>query len=1131
MNGLTDYEFDGPERKWDVAKKENAKSSLKMMITPQILRESPSDEIIDFDSDLSFISGGVPFIRGKDSMELGLRDSILFGSRKPMSSVPQFKGALMPTMFSGFQRSSRERYNDGFSAGYTTRAKYPSRPAIQWIDGLFPGLPAVPAEYEPPKDFKPWPADLRKLAESLLRTGQLAKLEGGLIIERESEYFDSRWESLTSRSKTLQLVSPQAWLVRSGGNGSQTIVQWCNEEERGVLSKSFQLGRLRAAEPRDLGQPPLTLAGNVIASLERSYWNYEVSLSEPTGGRSSGENRQLATLVLRHPTNKEYEIRFTIDTGRGVLVKTESIQKGEVTSSSVFSDFVEIAGAWWATRIEAFDKDGKRTSLTTQKLRQVPTNEFQRRIDRELSGRDKVQFLRMPLMALGKAKKARDEGKAAFEDQIVLMLHFAASQQWDRVVEHLEAAEKLAGDKPGMFWLRNVFLLSSRRHEELRRRILARAAAAAHPRVAGQFPVDEYFLAKYLRNQASSVLQANEMLELLETLRPVFERQEPWLGAMKNWSQQRVNYLRNTGQQEEALALQGELARQYPRDYNLQQQYAQSLVNARRFDEAEVWLDRVLVEESKWLTHEEESLRNVYTQMLRSRGDYPALVTYLAAWIEKNPESGSAYQQYLSALVRADREDEANDTIAAWLAEGHSTDELSPAAGERLYAAARQAVGQGYNLYTDRFDERWLTPLADLVVFTARLDESPQAMHVQAVVQIMGHSQFQQTDECREVRRVVARLLVARIDTLPVDRVQRFYGWIAPNDPPVDNDVWQRVSDGLTKRWEAEEDANEKHRLSQPLIQILSGKLGTEPHLAFRRRQLAEGPEKYRTAYARQLFDTLIGQPWTQSHEDEAFGLLQQLSEAEEPVQRLAAQVQALYRLTDAMVQARFKARMAAVKNPEKLKRPELQKKQSENLRQAREGFADRLAKQMRQPREGETSAELARWMNLERLYLDVLAGRKLDRVADECWKLLGPKPLPIPEEVGPEFVLEEILRGRCLVTLANLAARKEADEGLIERLLAYCDAGIELQEESLRWKMAKYQLLVALDRAQELEKHLSDWIHPDRPDRHWRQTLAYLLAEQGEISEAIKQLRDDRDGRRAWPGRISDSGRLVHGG
>ena len=52
---------------------------------------------------------------------------------------------------------------------------------------------------------------------------------------------------------------------------------------------------------------------------------------------------------------------------------------------------------------------------------------------------------------------------------------------------------------------------------------------------------------------------------------------------------------------------------------------------------------------------------------------------------------------------------------------------------------------------------------------------------------------------------------------------------------------------------------------------------------------------------------------------------------------------------------------------------------------------------------------------------------------------------------------------------------------------------------------MLKYQLLVALDRPKELEQAMQSWIKPGDADNYWRMTLAYLLAEQGKIAEAIK--------------------------
>jgi tetratricopeptide (TPR) repeat protein len=51
---------------------------------------------------------------------------------------------------------------------------------------------------------------------------------------------------------------------------------------------------------------------------------------------------------------------------------------------------------------------------------------------------------------------------------------------------------------------------------------------------------------------------------------------------------------------------------------------------------------------------------------------------------------------------------------------------------------------------------------------------------------------------------------------------------------------------------------------------------------------------------------------------------------------------------------------------------------------------------------------------------------------------------------------------------------------------------------------MFKYRLLVALDRPQELEAALRDWIKPEDADNYWRRALGFLLAEQGRFAESI---------------------------
>ena len=195
---------------------------------------------------------------------------------------------------------------------------------------------------------------------------------------------------------------------------------------------------------------------------------------------------------------------------------------------------------------------------------------------------------------------------------------------------------------------------------------------------------------------------------------------------------------------------------------------------------------------------------------------------------------------------------------------------------------------------------------------------------------------------------------------------------------------------------------------------------------------------------------------------------------------------------------------MAQVEHPENLTRSELSQKQQENLRAAREEFAERLDEAPRQ-----LPAELGPWLGVERLYLDVLLGRRLDKVADDCWEVLGPEPrkFAAADTGGTSVLLDAVLWQRHLLTLANLASRRGARPSDVDRLLVYADRGIATAADDVQafvWKQFKYRLLVALDRPKELETALRGWIEPADADNHWRRALGYILAEQGRLKEAI---------------------------
>jgi len=958
----------------------------------------------------------------------------------------------------------------------------------QWLNTLFPQLRPVPRKAKEAKST--WPAAARELAKSLLRTDKLAKMIGGIEIVRQSDSFDVRWGELAGRSRRLELFSAKSWLTRSGGDGGQTLVSWCDAKEHGIFSTAFQLGRLRASVPLDLQPPPLELSDYSLASLEVGYSAYTPTLE--------GQDKDRTLLVLKHTSSPLYETRVLIDTGRHVILSIENRYKGKVTSVTKFEDFVEAAGAWWARRIETTEENGKCSMLATQTVKPLAAKELEQQITKELAGRAQVQFLRLPPPSIAAAKKALAAGKASFDDQFVLLLHFTRSQQWARVLDHLQQAEKLAAGKPGLRWLRSALLYDSRRHEELKKRYQEDAARLAKPAPA---VVDDYFLSEYILGQTGGILQANEMLALLDVLQPLYERQPAHVQSRKRWQHLRVTYLSRTGRSDEALRLQKKLAIDYPRAYSVQQEYARAVANAGDYPAAYAWLTRVLVKEARWRDWEEESLRNVYTQLLQQQGHFADLVTYLGGWVKENPEGRSAYEQYLSALIKSDQIEKADALMTQWLKDAQMPGELTSPVQSRLNAAVYLMLGSGYNLYTNRIEERWLTPLAQTVLFFARHEtQASVAEH------IMSQHQFRNSDEYRRVRKTIAGTLSAEIDKLPAEDIQRFVNWVQPDD--ADPAAWTKIADGLRQRWSNEAKAEVKHILGQALVSVLSSRGGAVEALAFLRLQLQTGPEKYRATYANQLFDRLLDQPWSAEYENEAFTLLDRLSTAEEPGQRLFAAVAALHRLTDKMLEARYAARMKTVTHQEKLTRIELRKKQEEYRRQTREGYADRLGKEI-----AKHPKAFAQWLNAERLYLDVLLDRNLKQAAAECWEFLGagpPKGGKVAPEPSIEQSLEDVLGDRLLKTVTNLAARKNAEPALAERLLKYLDRGIAADAEGRidnpSYKLAKQRLLIALDRPKELEQALQQWIRLDDPDSRWRIALGYLLAEQGRVAEAIKQ-------------------------
>jgi Flp pilus assembly protein TadD len=996
---------------------------------------------------------------------------------------------------------------------------------LSWVDTLFPALP--PAETSKPgKPRAPtWPDAVGALSNSLLRTDALAKMTAGLEIVREAQSFEPRWNELTSRHRRVDLFLKDRWLTRTAGDNAQTIVNWADGAERGVMGLAFGLGQVRKSQAVDLSPVALDrsdyaylgLNDHSLAPLHEAYREYVPTIERQDGNRT--------WLILNLPRSPQYEIRVLIDTTRHVIISIEQRQNDKPTLVSRFDDFVEVAGSWWARRLEVTDSAGRRLWLVTQTIAAIAADALGERIKSELAIRERVQLLHVPLPAVKSAKQAQARlGELTFEDQFVLLLHFIQSQQWEKVFGQLAKCEQLSAGKSGVRWIRYALWAVGRRHEELKVRLLEEArniaagewsiekAPAAGPQgVAG----DEQFLAEYVLGQAGSVLEANENLALLASLKAVYERQPAHRHALKGWQERRIGLLQNIGRPDDALREQKQLASENPRDYGLQQRYAQNLFNNGDYDAAYGWLTQALAAETKWHDYESDSLRSTYASFLQQQGRNTDLAQYLGRWIENNPDSQTIYQQYLSALIQSDQVPRYEALLAEWLKPGTAADELTPVALARLNAAISLAFGHGYYVYADRLDEKWQAILADVVLATAR-----SGRDLSLAQQIMGQWRFQSTDECRRVRGELVKLIVDGLATIPPDRLQAFLNWVTPNDPPIAVETWKTIATGLRVRWGAEQDAEIRHALGGVLVSVITGRLGNDELLAFLREQLASGPAKYRASYANQLFDALLTQVWGAPLEDEALSLLERLSDADEPGAQLRAQVAALYRLTDAMVAARHRQAMNRLEQDEQHKQlheRERRKVEAEQLQLARQGFADRL-----QQEQSKRTGAIVAWLEIERLYLDTLTRRDLPAVAAECWELLvsinarralaDSRPANAadreaePDATDSESVrlLDAALQIRCESTLLYLATRPDAPADLVARLRKYLADKLAAEPDVAHWKTLKFQLLLALDKPQELRQALTAWMNGDDADSRWRLALGYVLAELGSIPEAI---------------------------
>ncbi len=982
-----------------------------------------------------------------------------------------------------------------------------------WIEQLFPPVPDPPAtpslRTPPPQKKSDWPEAIKALSESLLRQPALDDMTDALELIMDTTVFDDQGK-VSGKASVNTLYSPASWISRLQESGGRSRIDWSDGKARAAFLPCFQLGRQRAFVESDRKllmsySPPFT--DYSLTSLEDSYPGYTPTLTD------QGAGTVLLSLANTN-VNNDYSIEILVDTTRKVVLETRSRWRGALASTVIFSDFVKAGGSWWARRIEIKDKTGAISQQATLKVREISKMEYGKAFAAMTPATKNAIMIPHPLPDYAAARQAKQDNKMELAHYLTMISFYSQTSQLEKAREIWNTASSLTAGRAGGSWINLAVMLQTRRHEEAKQDILAKAK-----QVAGGGQSDELSIANLLYSYLQSMGQQNEQLDFLDSIRPVYERQEKYLHSDTTWKRNHAQALSQVGRRGEALAVWKELTRQLPQDTGLAINYVSALIEDNQLEEAYAWLTGQLHQTGLWNQQKRNSIRLSVIGQLENRIDTDKWLEFLAEWTREGSAHQAAYKKYLEALYRMQQTEEAHRLIEKWTAAGVAL--LKEEAAQKrkiqeygeesearqnimaqMQAALEQILGQ-HNYYSrTTLDKRWHPLLAGIVRDSYRVESL-----VSVTSQIMQHHLFSQLPEAAELRKEFKKTLLSEFDTLSPALIAQLSNWIASNDPKVEKEEWAGLAVKLESLWDSGKLTVENRALiATTLVSVLDRAQDPEGITRFLRKQWKNGPEIHKRTYLTSLYLNLLEKPWTQANETELFTLFREFGTGTEPEEtRRLAMIQALMDTVDAMIKVRTAASLETVKGKEDLSRIEYRKLVAAHEKTAREGMVKRL--------ESELSTQdpaLGPWLKIERLYLEMKLGREAKPIAAACWSLMPPAP-PVtkPGKHGEADLvlatLESKLMDRCLATLSCLAAKQSADPALVGQFLAFVDKGIELNPHEPYWRQQKYRLLVARNEPKPLEEALRGWISPDNADDTWRLALGYLLAELDRVDDAVK--------------------------
>ncbi len=968
---------------------------------------------------------------------------------------------------------------------------FPPRPSFGPGTLGFPSLgspPKTPREVKPPA----WDPVVLKALAALDRRPALAALPGALRVQAAVERLHPTRGTVVSRSRATALLSARRWLATSEGVEEPASEAWLSETERGVLDATTRLGRVRPAADADRGRWPLPVSDLSLVDAVR-----ELTLAYRRAPTATQEGNVIR-IVFRGDDDPAAEMRLLVDTGWSALLERRRVVDGRTTSVVTYSEFVAVAGRNWPTKVETADEDGHVVARQTLAYAAMDAAAFDAALDAAAKARGDALLIPAEDRDLVFARQAVHDGKATLADRLAIACGYAARERWDAAWKAWEEVEGAAGGKPGVQWMRLALLSASRRGVEWGARAaeMARAIAAA----GGKYAAWQ----AWRLDAATTGLGAKERLAILDAMSAAWQGPGPDADLWALHARRRhAEAQEQAGNGREARAERAALAKDRPFDLAAVLARAWDLAYAEDDVEASAaYLGERALKGGPWSGEEATTLFSRWVGDLWQLKDLPGLEAAVTAWIAAVPIDGYAPGWRFALPWYRGRYAEGSRAVVEALSA--PLPEEGDRAGKALQdAAVRTALGDGQNLWMRSIPLEWRGPLADLARRGARSevrDGGPAGA-------ILGDWRFRQTEEGRRLREelttavsaegTIASLSLRRL-TLHVQRLE----WGAGE---MDDATWRRVVDALLARWRATSDPADAEIVSGLVRRVFGARERTADLLSFLRERVSRAGDRDAPRAASDLLEALLAAPFATALEDEALALLPRLVDPldDDDATGLRAAT-AVRRLATWSHEGR---RVAALGTPEEraaLTRAQAAERTREAKRKASEGVAARLATAVA------ASADPFRpWLEIERSAYSAESGGDLARVETDARALLAtlpPAPTPV-EGQAPLAPWKMLLARRASILLAYAATRRAAPEGLADRVLAVLVERAAADDRLLDARYEVFRLLVALDRADELDKDLASWIREDDVTLSWRVALAYLRAETGRVKEAAEAM------------------------